>query len=435
MNKINAMQVVVLMGGIGSRLEGATRNIPKPMLPIHGAPFFLYEFKLLLAAGFKRFLFLVGYRADQIEQYFGDGSGFGAAIDYCYDGPEQLGTGGAIVHALDKIDADFMLIYGDTLLDIDYFEVIYRFWKGKECGHQALMTVFHNEGNLDTSNVIVENGKITKYSKREFSPWMEYIDYGISVFEKAVFENHPWGEKIDLSDIQTQLVDNGKMTTCIIRKRFYEIGTPKTLGFFKEYAKKRYFTENKAVFIDRDGVVNQIVFNEDTERLDSPLSIQEFEFIHGAMDGLKILQRKGYLLFIVTNQPAAAKGKTKLATLYDINGFMLDRLMEEDIEIDGLQMCPHHPKGSPRAQDQFLIKECKCRKPGTKMIDDILHKYCIDKDNSYMIGDSFTDVMAGKSAGLKTAYVGDFKCDVCQRLNQNKPDLMGKDLREIAQML
>lgn len=432
---LSECQVVVLMGGIGSRLEEVTKSVPKPMIKICDIPFFLYEFKLLALAGFKKFLFLVGYKSNQIQDYFGDGSSFGVEINYSYDGQEQLGTAGAIIKAYDKLENSFLLIYGDTLLDIDYFEVIYRFFVGKAEGKTALMTIFRNNGNFDTSNVVFNNGEIIEYNKNVIKNEMHFIDYGISMFDKDIFKLLPRGKKLDLSLIQTRLVLEKRMTACVVRKRFYEIGTPDSLASFKEYAMKRYYTKQKAVFVDRDGVINEIVFNDDTEQLDSPLKKGDFKFIENAIDGLKLLNEKGYLLFIITNQPAAAKGKVKLSVIYDINGYMLDQLKSEGVSIEGVQICPHHPDLANKTQERFLIRHCLCRKPGTKMIGDILCKYCIDLANSYMIGDSFTDVLAGRRAGLKTAFIGDFKCDVCHRLNELKPDLIGNNLYDIAKLL
>ncbi len=435
MPEMENVQVVVLMGGIGSRLADMTKSVPKPMLPVCGEPFFLYQFRLLLLAGFKKFLFLVGYHAEQIQDYFADGGRYGVQIDYCYDGPERLGTAGAVVQAYDKLDDSFLLLYGDTLLDIDYYEIVYRFYLGKLKGRTSLMAVYHNEDRLDTSNVNFKDGAIVKYNKKIPTKNMHYIDYGISVFDKEVFAGFRQGDYIDLSDIQMKQASEKLVAACVVRKRFYEIGTPASLAYFEEYAQKRYYQPQRAVFVDRDGVINEIVLNDDTGQLDSPLGIDEFSFMDGAVGGLRMLKEKGYLLFIVTNQPAAAKGKTSLERLYDMNGHMLDKLNAYGIEIDDVQMCPHHPTGSSRSKEKFLIRKCGCRKPGIKMIDNILKKYCIDANTSYMIGDSFTDIQAGKRAGLKTAFIGDFKCDACRRLGQNKPDLTGESLAEIAEKL
>ena len=112
------IQVVVLMGGLGSRLGEETRNRPKTLADINGTPFFDYQLRLLKSYGFRKFLFLVGYMAGQIEEHYGDGSRYGVGIVYSYDGERLLGTGGAVRRAYGKLEEDFLLLYGDSFMDI-----------------------------------------------------------------------------------------------------------------------------------------------------------------------------------------------------------------------------------------------------------------------------------------------------------------------------
>jgi len=431
------LQVVVLMGGLGSRLKEQTISCPKPLVPIHGKPFFEYELTLLLQAGFKKFVFLVGYRAGMIEAYFGDGSRYGKdiSIKYSYDGERLLGTGGAVIRALPLLEEDFMLVYADSFMDVDYFRIMYCYFRGKAAGMKALMTVMENGNRFDKSNVAYSDGEIKVYDKKNTTADMSCIDYGIEVFAKEVFEPLAEGGKervADLSDIQKRLVEEKKCAACEETHRFYEIGTPASLAEFTEYAGKRFMEPNGACFIDRDGVINEIVFNEDTEQLDSPLSVSQFRFLPGAVEGLKELSESGMALFIVSNQPAAAKGKVTLSELYDINLFMVKELMKEGIEIAEVLICPHHPVGSSRTKEKFLIRKCGCRKPEPGLLLRIMKKYNIDVKRSYMIGDAYTDMLAGRNAGVKTAFVGDYKCDVCGRLDFAKPDIIGRNLLEVA---
>ena len=431
MYNCNEVQVVVLMGGLGTRLH--TINTPKSMVDVNGKPFFEYQFMLLLKAGFKKFVFLVGYKSEKIEQYFGDGSTYGEdiSIKYSYDTEKLLGTAGAVVNALPLLEDSFLLIYGDSFMDVDYFEIIYRYFRSKK---KALMTIMENSDKYDKSNVLYENGRILKYSKNS-SDGFKHIDYGIEIFSKDVFYNLPHGEKIDLSDCQHNLVENDECATCEETHRFYEIGTPASLQEFKRYSQRRFFEPHGICFIDRDGVINNIVFNENTEQLDSPMSIQEFTFIDGAIDALKMLSEASFDIYIVTNQPAAAKGKTTLANLYDINHYMIKELSKRGINITGVSMCPHHPLGSPKTKEQFLVKKCECRKPASAMIKNILSMNKADFNYTFMIGDSYTDILAGKAEGVKTAFIGDYKCDICSRLNYCKPDIISRNLNEVVSLI
>ena len=149
-------QVVVLMGGLGTRL--GLKDTPKAMADINGYPFFDYQLKLLKRWRFHKFLFLVGYQAESIENYYGNGSKWQVDIQYSYDGKKQLGTGGALRNAAEKLEEDFLLIYGDSFMDVDYQEAVYRYWLEKSKGKMALMTILENENRYDKSNVIYQNG-------------------------------------------------------------------------------------------------------------------------------------------------------------------------------------------------------------------------------------------------------------------------------------
>lgn len=435
MINLSDMQVVVLMGGLGTRLKDYTKTCPKSLVDVNGKPFFEYQLDLLCAWGFKKYLFLIGYKADMIEEYFKDGSDRGVSIEYCYDGKELLGTGGAVRRAYDKLEDDFILIYGDSFMDIDYAETVYRYTKGKSNGARALMTVLCNHNRFDKSNVVMKDGQLVLYDKHNPSPEMDYIDYGVCVYEKSLFAAYEEGEKFDIAKIQHELSLKGQMVPQVVTKRFYEIGNPDSLAEFTAYSNKRLNESHPAVFVDRDGVINEIVWNDDIEQLDSPLKVSQFKFMDGAVEGLKKIIDKGYYVFVVTNQPAAAKGKTSLETLYDINTYMIDCLASQDVVIDDLFMCPHYPKELPETKEKFLIKECDCRKPKPGLLYKAIRKYNIDLSKSYMIGDSCSDVEAGNAIGVKTIFLGDLKCDACKRLGDVTPSFRVKNLLAAAEIL
>lgn len=433
------IQVVVMMGGLGTRLKEYTADCPKPLVDVNGRAFFDYEFSLLLQAGFRKFLFCVGYRADMIMDHYGDGSEYGVRIDYSVDdiGPESklLGTGGAIRKALDILDRDFMVTYADSFMDIDYGEVIYRYACAKASGCRSLMTLFHNFGKYDTSNVIYENGRLVLYDKKNLSDRMQYIDYGISMFERSLFEEYPEGVRFDLAEIQTGLSARGELEGLIVNKRFYEIGSPDSYKAFIDYAHERFDVPRKAVFLDRDGVINEIAYNEETEQLDSPLDVSQFVMIKDAADAIKRIRDNGYYVFVVTNQPAAAKGKTTLKKLYEINNELRRQLAGAGTSVDDIFMCAHYPEEQPHTRERFLIKKCSCRKPEPGLIEMASGKYKIDRKASFMVGDSFTDILCGRAAGVKTVFVGNYKCDACARLGYDKPDSIVSSLKEFADCL
>lgn len=429
------VQAVVMMGGMGTRLKGYAHDCPKPLADVNGKPFFFYQLQLLKSAGFRKFVFCVGYRGSMIEQYFGDGTVFGVHITYSRDGERLLGTGGAIRKALPYLESDFMVVYGDSFMDIDYTEVLYRYYAGKKNGKRALMTILKNENRFDKSNVIYRDGKIELYDKHRQDPAMRYIDYGVCMYERSLFEDYPQDCFLDVAEVQKAVSVQGLLEACPVRKRFYEIGTPESLEEFKAFARKRFLEKRPAVFLDRDGVINGIVYNEDTEELESPLGPEQFVFREHVPEALATIRKKGYYIFIVTNQPAAAKGKTTLGRLYDVNHYMQKQLSERHCEADAVCMCPHSEKGTDYTKETFLNRRCGCRKPETGLFQRVLETYRIDLQRSWMAGDSYTDILAGQRAGVRTVLIGDLKCDMCARLKNRKPDLICKSLYEFCGQL
>ncbi len=150
---------------------------------------------------------------------------------------------------------------------------------------------------------------------------------------------------------------------------------------------------------------------------------------------MKILKSLGYLLIIVTNQPSAAKGKTSLENLYNINEKLKNVLTDAGVEIDDTIMCTHFKGGTKDDIVPNLNIDCDCRKPKPGLINKAKEKYLIDIENSFMVGDSHTDIQAGQRAELKTVFIGKYKCDMCQLLGDSKPDYYFKNLLEFAKHL
>ena len=155
-----------------------------------------------------------------IEAQFGNGADYGVALQYSYDGPLLVGTGGAVRKALPLLGDHFFVMYGDSYLPIDFNVVASAFCKSKK---SALMTVFRNENRWDTSNVRFENGRIFEYSKGQPTASMHHIDYGLSVFSARAFANAP--EAFDLSELHVRLLAKGELAGHEVYQRFYEIGS------------------------------------------------------------------------------------------------------------------------------------------------------------------------------------------------------------------
>jgi NDP-sugar pyrophosphorylase family protein len=214
--------VAILAGGLATRLRPITEKIPKSLVTVAGEPFLAHQLRLLHTRGVRHVVLCVGYLGEMIERDFGDGAAFGIELRYSFDGPTLLGTGGALRQALPLLEEEFFVLYGDSYLPIDYAAVLASF---RTSGQPGLMTVFRNEGAWDTSNVQFEDGHIVRYDKRERTPEMRYIDYGLGVFRASIFAERPAGEVFDLAEVQRGLVAKGALAGHEVFQRFYEIGS------------------------------------------------------------------------------------------------------------------------------------------------------------------------------------------------------------------
>ena len=231
-----SLPVAILAGGLATRLRPITEKIPKSLVSIAGDPFMSHQLRMLRAQGITRAVLCIGHLGEMIEAQYGDGSGWGIELSYCYDGPRQLGTGGALLHALPLLGDAFFVLYGDSYLPISYRAVAHS-WKTS--GQPALMTVFRNEGLWDTSNVEFADGRIIRYDKKDRTPAMLHIDYGLSIFTREIFTGRPEGEPFDLSEIQRDLVLRDKMAGFESDHRFYEIGSHAGLAELEAYLARK----------------------------------------------------------------------------------------------------------------------------------------------------------------------------------------------------
>jgi NDP-sugar pyrophosphorylase family protein len=216
------LPVALLAGGMATRLRPITEMIPKLLVEVAGEPFFSHQLRLLKAAGLTRIVLCVGYLGQQIVDLYGDGAKWGVKIDYAFDGPKLLGTGGALIAALPKLGDTFYVLYGDSYLPIDYGAVGDFFLHS---GRLGLMTVYENQGRFDASNVWFEGGEIKVYDKKNKLPQMRHIDYGLGVFRARAFDGFPRDAVVDLAEVQKALVARGELAGYEIKQRFYEIGS------------------------------------------------------------------------------------------------------------------------------------------------------------------------------------------------------------------
>ncbi|MBI5689418.1 MAG: nucleotidyltransferase family protein [Verrucomicrobia bacterium] len=221
------LPVAILAGGLATRLRPITERVPKLLVEVAGEPFFSHQLRLLRSAGLTRLVLCVGYLGERIVELYGDGAKWGVHIDYAFDGPRLLGTGGALIAALPRLGDAFYVLYGDSYLPVDYQAVGDFFLRS---GHPGLMTVYENHGRYDTSNVWFEHGEIRVYDKKQRLPQMHHIDYGLGVFRAMAFDGFPRDSVVDLAAVQTALCQRRQLAGYEIRQRFYEIGSHEGLA-------------------------------------------------------------------------------------------------------------------------------------------------------------------------------------------------------------
>ena len=230
------LPVAILAGGLATRLRPITKTIPKALVPVAGRPFVLWQLEYLRDQGVSRVVLCTGYRSTQIEQIVGDGSQFGVAVEYSDDGTTLLGTGGALGQALPLLGPEFFVLYGDSFLPVSFSTVEQAYYDSDLPG---LMTVYRNEGEWDTSNVVFNNGQVLEYNKAKPRHAMAYIDYGLGILSKSVVEHYCREKVFDLATVYEALANARQLAGFEVFDRFYEIGSPDGLAQTEEYFRSK----------------------------------------------------------------------------------------------------------------------------------------------------------------------------------------------------
>ena len=189
----------------------------------------------------------------------------------------------------------------------------------------------------------------------------------------------------------------------------------------------------KAVFLDRDGVVNRLIYYREQGVIDSPFTTEQFRLFPGVSEAIKKFHEIGYKVILVSNQPGIAKRQMSEQTFEEIRSKMKEELAKEGTFLDGEYYCFHHPE----AKIEKLKANCECRKPKPGLLLQAAKEMDIDLPHSWMIGDGLTDVKAGKDAGAKTILVGRMKCELCRLMDEEnaRPDAVCSDLLEAVKLI
>ena len=187
----------------------------------------------------------------------------------------------------------------------------------------------------------------------------------------------------------------------------------------------------KAVFLDRDGVINELIRYPEHGIIDSPFTAGQFRLFKGTGRAIRELQKGGYRVILASNQPGIAKGHISEQAFHEIRQKMIQELAKEGACLDGEKYCLHHPE----AKIEKYRVNCACRKPKPGMLVEAGQEMGIDLSRSWMIGDGLTDIKSGKEAGCRTILIGRMKCELCQwmaEMEMEHPDKVVANLEEAA---
>jgi NDP-sugar pyrophosphorylase family protein len=226
------MQVAILAGGLATRLGPLTKETPKSLINIRGKPFLQYQLEFLKKGNIRDIVLCIGYLGEQIEKYFGDGMEFGIGIKYSYDGDKLLGTAGALKNAERWLEDEFVVMYGDSYLFLDFPAVASYFRKFDKLG---LMVVYKNTDRYDKSNVVIDGNLVKEYNKKVKSKDMVHIDYGASILRKEALKLVPQNQPYSLEELFSQLIDRKQLLAYEVGRRFYQIGSLEGLHEFEKY--------------------------------------------------------------------------------------------------------------------------------------------------------------------------------------------------------
>jgi len=222
-----SLPVAILAGGLATRLRPITAKIPKALVSVAGKPFLAQQLNLLHEQGIHEVVVCIGHLGEMVQAAIPDGTPWGMKLRYVFDGPQLLGTGGALRQALPYLGAAFFVLYGDSYLPTNYQAIAASF---ANSGKAGLMTVYRNEGRWDTSNVVYRNRQIIAYDKRQRLSDMRYIDYGLGVLTPGAFAGLEQAVPLDLTVIYQQLIVTGELAGYEVQERFFEIGSPAGLA-------------------------------------------------------------------------------------------------------------------------------------------------------------------------------------------------------------
>lgn len=396
------LQTVILAGGKGTRLASRLNGNPKPLIMIGGKPLLQRQIETLILAGVSDIVLLVNHRQDLIANFIAVHGSFGIKITLIDDGKPK-GTGGALLSVLEHLDDQFLVVYGDTLFNID-FDRFVSFHRAADA--VATLLVHPNDHPADSDLIDVDfGGRILGFHA--------YPHPKNSLLPNLVNAAMYVMERVGLADLVQQLppvsdlakhvfplmVKNGSYLRAYNTPEYIkDIGTPDRLDRAEghlhsgKFAHQRLDVAQKAVFIDRDGTLNVPVGHLSHH--------DQLELFPKIPENVLRLQNAQFRTVLISNQPVVARGDVTLDGMKKINAKLDAELAQAGAFLDAKYMCFHHPDSGFHGEVSALKIDCNCRKPKPGMILQARSELNIDLASSWFIGDSTLDFGAAAHAGV-----------------------------------
>jgi histidinol-phosphate phosphatase family protein len=370
-------QAVILAGGRGTRMLPLTRTRPKPMIEFHGRPFLEYVVEMLRENGFDRILLLLGYLPDVIRDHFGDGSRFGVEIGYSVSDPDDL-TASRVRLVEDRLDPCFMLLYCDNYWPLRMDDMWERF---KSMRTPAMVTVYANRDGYRPGRDSVRvdgDGYVTAFDHDRRSPRLQGVEISYALLTPSVLELLPEHDELIEVALYPRLADRRELGAYVTEHRYYSVGSLERLP-----VTERFLARRPAVILDRDGVLNRR-----PPRARYVMTPEEFEWLPGALDALRLLATAGYLVAVVSNQAGIGRGVMTEADLGRVHERMLYDARQAGGAIEAIYHCPHD-----------WDEGCECRKPAPGMLFQAQRDFDLDLTRTTFVGDDERDGEAAEAAG------------------------------------
>lgn len=374
-------QAVILAGGRGTRMRPVTDTRPKPMVEFHGKPFLEYVIEMLHEQGFERVLLLLGYLPEVIQRHFGDGSTLDVEVDYSITGPDDL-TVSRVQVARDRIEDCFLLLYCDNYWPMRMDDMWQSF---QELEIPAMVTVYSNRDDYrpGKDSVLVEDGYVKAFDKTRSVPGLRGVEISYAILTQPVLDLLPVEDELFEVALYPQLARSARLGAYVTDHRYYSVGSLERLS-----ATDRFLARRPTVILDRDGTLNRR-----PARAQYVTRPDEFEWLPGSLEALRLLEGHGYRVVVVSNQAGIGRGAMTEADLEAIH----ERMREESGGvIEAVYHCPHDWDAG-----------CDCRKPAPGMLFQAQRDLDLDLTRTTFVGDDERDGQAADAAGCPFTMVSE----------------------------